>query len=133
MAQRMAEESGGANGGAGSGFLEEAERFDWPGNLRPDAAVMRLLLERSADVPLQADDLAEALEAMAAMQPAAPTGPRLVKLEQVVQEHIRSVLIACNGNKLRAAEVLGISRSTLYRMLETTGLSLTGRWRGRCK
>jgi len=81
---------------------------------------MRRLLERGAGETLHADDLADALEAVAQMQPVA-AGPRLVRLEQVVQEHIRAVLIACNGNKLRAAEVLGISRSTLYRMLETTG------------
>jgi len=104
----------------GDDLLEAAKRFEWPGNLNQMRAVMRRLLERGTGDTLHAEDLTEALEAVAQMQPVA-AGPRLVRLEQVVQEHIRSVLIACNGNKLRAAEVLGISRSTLYRMLETTG------------
>ena len=120
VAQRVAEELGVQPAELGDDLLDAAGRFEWPGNLNQMRAVMRRLLERGAGETLHADDLADALEAVAQMQPVA-AGPRLVRLEQVVQEHIRAVLIACNGNKLRAAEVLGISRSTLYRMLETTG------------
>jgi len=105
-------------------LLEAARAFPWPGNLDQLRAAFDWLMEIHGGEPtLYARDLESALAALAhtpAAQNAAAQSPapRLVCLDLVVQEHVRSVLSACQGNKLRAAEVLGISRSTLYRMLE---------------
>jgi len=42
----------------------------------------------------------------------------MMSLQQVERNHARRVLEMVGGNKLRAAEILGISRSTLYNLLD---------------
>jgi DNA-binding protein Fis len=43
-------------------------------------------------------------------------------LAQVEAEHIRAVLAHVEGNKTRAAEILGIDRKTLRQKLKSHGL-----------
>ncbi len=87
------------------------ERHGWPGNVRE----MREVLER-------ATALAQGMTVEARHLPLSEhveeAGRSLERLQDVVQRHVLDVLTQCSGNKLRASEVLGISRSTLYRMLD---------------
>lgn len=103
----------------GEDFLRAAMQHLWSGNLRELSQVLTWLCANSQGDLLRASDLQTAL-AHRKPTPVTTSAPvRMVTLEAVMQEHLLAVLRACRGNKLRAAEVLGISRSTLYRMLET--------------
>ena len=99
-------------------LLDAAMTLTWPGNLSQLHAAAAGLIEHPSGPVLHALDLETVLGTI----PQPPLHDRreirLMRLEDVIQEHIRAVLFACNGNKVRTAEVLGISRSTLYRMLD---------------
>ncbi len=100
-------------------LLRAAMQHSWPGNLKELAHVAESLLKRDRiEDDLRTADLLDALGTVRATPAPAAQQVRMVKLDTVVQEHIYAVLRGCRGNKLRAAEVLGISRSTLYRMLD---------------
>lgn len=66
--------------------------------------------------PADADDILAALDHDGAPA-ASPPAVRLPTLERVEWEHIDRVLLACDGNVTKAAEVLGIHRRSLQRKL----------------
>jgi two-component system response regulator HydG len=100
-------------------LFEQAAKSSWPGNLLQLAATASALLDQSSESLLSAHHLHIALGNIPQPPAVDRREVRMVKLDRIIHEHIRAVLFACNGNKLRAAEILGISRSTLYRMLES--------------
>ncbi len=100
---------------ADSTLVQLRER-QWPENLRELERVVAqaaALAESGTIEPWHLQILARGDSA----QPVAEPPLRLERLQDVVRRHVLDVLTRCGGNKLRAAELLGISRSTLYRML----------------
>jgi DNA-binding NtrC family response regulator len=102
-----------------SDLLDAGAKQPWPGNFDRLRSVALGLLERATTEPLRALDLEAVISGLTTPSPHDRREVRMISLDRVIQEHIRAVLFARNGNKLRAAEVLGISRSTLYRMLKS--------------
>jgi DNA-binding NtrC family response regulator len=48
----------------------------------------------------------------------------LPTLEQVESNYLQKVLSAVHGNKSRAAQIIGVDRKTLYRMIERQAPSM---------
>jgi two-component system response regulator AtoC len=101
----------------GPGTLARLLQHNWPGNVRELAAVLETALLESSNGTIRPGDLClpTGLEAPSPLQPAALSDT--LNLDSVVQHHVQYVLDLNRGNKLRAARQLGISRSTLYRIL----------------
>jgi DNA-binding NtrC family response regulator len=92
------------------------EKHTWPGNLRELENVVRNGVLRCEGISLGVDDLSLLVEPTASKEDHEIETPQ--RLQDVIDRHVLHVMRECSGNKVRAAEVLGISRSTLYRMLE---------------
>ncbi len=97
--------------------IERMQKYRWPGNVRELAGVLQSGVQQSESAILGSHHLPVFTEADEPLSVPLSNGDS-VRLQDVVQRHVVRVLKACEGNKLRAAELLGISRSTLYRMLD---------------
>jgi two-component system response regulator AtoC len=88
---------------------------DWPGNVRElENTLTRAAVLATGDVIRP-----EHIEVAAAVDSGTP---RLVSLEDMEREHVARVLEATGGHKSRTAEILGVSRPRLDRMIERYGL-----------
>jgi len=95
--------------------LDAFRAYGWPGNVRE----LRNVVERMV---LMADAPVLCLEDVPADVRASATGPAgLETLEEMERRHVLAVLEAVEGNKRKAARVLGIDRSTLYARLRHYG------------
>ena len=92
-------------------LLVTAMKCPWLGNLIELHSTAEGLVKQGAQDSLHSADL-EAVLGPAFYE------PLTMRLEDVVQRHIRTVLFNCHGDKRRAANLLGISHSSLYRMLK---------------
>jgi DNA-binding NtrC family response regulator len=97
--------------------LEVAMHYDWPGNVREleNALEHAIVLTDGPEVKVGA--LPERVKTRKSEPLVAVRTPANPTLETVEQAYIMWVLQAEGGNKSRAAEVLGIDPSTLYRKL----------------
>jgi transcriptional regulator with PAS, ATPase and Fis domain len=92
-------------------------QHSWPGNVRELENVISSACITATGDFIDLSDLPENLQYR---------GPRAegdqwrpLSLEEVRKQHIRRVLEMCQGNRLRAAQVLGIGRTSLYRYLKS--------------
>jgi two-component system response regulator HydG len=102
--------------------LEVLMRYDWPGNVRElENALERAVVLGGGDVLAPAGLPASVREppAQRVVSEAPPANP---PMEVIERAYILWVLQAEGGNKTRAAEVLGIDPSTLYRKLNRYGI-----------
>jgi DNA-binding NtrC family response regulator len=87
-------------------------RHAWPGNIREleNALSYACMLAQTEIVDI--GDLPDYL-----LESRAQDQSSLTTLAEVEYQHVLKVLKACDGNRARAAEILGIGRATLYRLL----------------
>ena len=124
LAQHFLRKFNQAYGRAQEGFTRRAlaamARYPWPGNVRElENAVSSACLNAAAG-RIDVQDLPESLrQPRAAREGAGEWQP--LPLAEVRREHIERVLEACQGNRLRAAQMLRIGRTSLYRYLKRRG------------
>jgi two-component system, NtrC family, response regulator HydG len=94
--------------------LRLLEEHSWPGNVRELEHVIEGAVVTGSAASVGPRDL-EASLAVITRHPLDRARRDLVPLRELEQEYINWVLERTGGNKTRAAEILGIDPSTLYR------------------
>jgi DNA-binding NtrC family response regulator len=123
--------------------LERLAANDWPGNVRELSNVIQKALIFKQGGALSSDDIARAigpppteaaahpltespLQAFIRQHVAGYAGDHLFEdcMDEVADQLIREVLARTNGNRSKAARILGMSRPTLHAKIDKYGLKL---------
>ncbi len=109
-----------------SGFSPEVEAmllyYSWPGNVRELRNVVERAVLLCEDSIIRTIDLPDNLKCRTILPKLSPQDDW--SLESVEKKHLEKVLVACNNNRSKAAETLGIHRCTLIKKIKKYNLPL---------
>jgi two-component system nitrogen regulation response regulator NtrX len=100
--------------------IELFRRYPFPGNIRELANYIERIVILSQAERIDAAEIQRLLPQMAQAE---PTGTLRAAAEQFERDYIRRVLARAEGNMTRAAEMLGLERSHLYKKMKTLGMN----------
>jgi len=110
--------------------MNALRQYDWPGNVRQLRNAIEHALVMGTGKVLRVRDLPDYVTAPETLQlpvdivgtPTPSGGFVPLTLAEIEKRQIEAVLRQCEGNKQKAAALLGISRSTLYEKLQRYGI-----------
>jgi DNA-binding NtrC family response regulator len=93
-------------------------QYHWPGNVRElENVISSAVITASGDF-IDVVDLPKHIQKSSGRLLAAGESWQPLALEEMIRTHVQRVLATCNGNQVRASEILGIGRTSLYRHLK---------------
>lgn len=102
-----------------SGLFEELSHYSWPGNIRELQHAIERAVILCRDAVIRRTDF----QLAATIPDGRSVNMNTLNLSEMEREVIRKAIQKSNNNLTRAAEELGIGRTTLYRKMEEYGLS----------
>ena len=101
-------------------------QYHWPGNVRElENVISSAAITASGDF-LDITDFPKHIQKPAARSTVESESWSPLPLEEVDRIHVERVLAMCNGNQVRASEILGIGRTSLYRYLKRAAKHAAG-------
>jgi DNA-binding NtrC family response regulator len=110
------------------GIAADAQRvllaYPWPGNIRQLRNVVENMVVLASDTRLSVDDIpSDIFDSRPGQEPGDLSALAGMSLEEAEKQLIANTLTMVDGNRERAANILGIGERTLYRKIKEYGLN----------
>ena len=103
-------------------LIEVIENYDWPGNIRELENVVERVVALASNDKISVDLLPEHIKHPVSKKLISDAESPIPSMDIIEKAYIHWVLTEYRGQKQKAAEILGIGRSTLDRKIEKYGL-----------
>jgi DNA-binding NtrC family response regulator len=108
--------------GVESPAMDALMKYAWPGNVRELENLVEMLLAYGKSALIRIADLPERILDVAPHKRSAMLGDEVYTLKQAERQLVINALAKSKGNKSLAAQMLGISRKSLYKKLLDYGI-----------